>query len=261
MEARFEAFATVSRAFMDTHAGKSTENKVFFARIVVEDGKEAFRRLGVDRIPYIARIPPALHVRPTASISIPSDEVMSSSPNVGDKPKDIGAFVQERTGLNPGDLSAVGAASRSRFLPLVTLIFVGAVCYIGFLLSQAPFMRWPQLYALGAVVIYWFSTSGGMFNIIRNVPMVGYDRQSSQSIVFTRSQGQMGAEGYIMGSLYTLFGLLLATFVWLLPSVKNDSTRRVRGWVVLGLMALTLRIVLYNHEWKTYMRSHWYFFE
>lgn len=258
IEGRLESFAAVARAYAATHAGKPTEDKVFFIRIVYEEAQETFRRLGVTRLPYVARLPANIHVRASGPIALSNEDVLNTSPASGLTAKEFGAFLQERTGLNPGDLSAVGAASRSRFLPILTLAFLGGVCYVGWQLYKAPFMRWPQLYAAGAVGVYWFATSGGMYNIIRGVPMVGYDRKSSAAIVFTRGSGQMGAEGFMMGSIYLLFGLVAAAFIWLMPHVKDEATRRQRGWLLLGASAVLLQLALYNHSWKTYMNPRWY---
>ena len=68
---------------------------------------------------------------------------------------------------------------RSRLFPPV---FVAAVLAMGFLaynLYNAPFMKNLGLWVLGVLVIYWFSVSGGMHNIIRGVPMY-YPDQSGQ---------------------------------------------------------------------------------
>lgn len=68
---------------------------------------------------------------------------------------------------------------RSRLFPPV---FVAAVLAMGFLaynLYNAPFMKNLGLWVFGVLVIYWFSVSGGMHNIIRGVPMY-YPDQSGQ---------------------------------------------------------------------------------
>ena len=68
---------------------------------------------------------------------------------------------------------------RSRLFPPV---FVAAVLTMGFLaynLYYAPFMKNLALWVFGVLVIYWFSVSGGMHNIIRGVPMY-YPDQNGQ---------------------------------------------------------------------------------
>ena len=259
LDTRFEAFSTVAKAFASTHAGKTTEGKVFFIRLMFEDARDAFGRLGVRGLPYNARIPPSLHIKPTGSIPLPKEELLSTSMSAGLTAQEVGSFVQERTGLTPGDLSAAGAASRSRFLPLFTLAFLAGASFVGYKLYYARFVRIPALYAIGGLIIFWFSVSGGMYNIIRGVPFVGYDPRSKSAVVFTSGSGQMGAEGFIMGTFYVVFALLFASFSKLLPTVKEESERRLRGWVMLGAAAVIFRIVLGNHAWKTRMQSFWYF--
>ena len=68
---------------------------------------------------------------------------------------------------------------RSKLFPPV---FVAAVLALGFLaynLYYAPFMKNLALWVFGVLVVYWFSVSGGMHNIIRGVPMY-YPDQNGQ---------------------------------------------------------------------------------
>lgn len=259
LETRLTAFSTVAKAFASTHAGKNTEGKVFFIRMLFEDARDVFGRLGVKGLPYVARIPPSLHIRANSGISMPKDEELVGGTSTGLVPQDIGSFVQERTGLSAGDLSAAGSASRSRLLPLFTLAFLAGASFIGYKLYYAPFMQSPSLYAAGALAVTWFSVSGGMYNIIRGVPFVGYDPRTKEAVLFTQGSGQMGAEGFIMGTFLVIFAMLVASFTKLLPTVKVESERRVRGWVMLVAAAMVFRIILGNHAWKTRMNSYWYF--
>ena len=45
-------------------------------------------------------------------------------------------------------------------MPLVSLAVLACLGYVGFRLYYAPFMRQQWLYAVGALVVYWFSVSG-----------------------------------------------------------------------------------------------------
>ena len=260
LEGRFDAFSAVAKAFASTHAGKSTEGKAFFVRLMFENSRDTYGRLGVKGLPYLARISPSLLVRPTGSISIPKDEELTGGGSApGANPSDVANFVTALCGLSPGDVSTTGSASRSRFLPLFTLAFLAAVCMIGYKLYYAPFMRVPALYAMGGLAIFWFSVSGGMYNIIRGVPFVGYDSRTRSTVLFMPGSGQMGAEGFIMGTFYMIFALLVAGFTKLLPTVKDETERRLRGWVMLIVAGMVFSIIVGNHNWKTHMRSSWYF--
>lgn len=172
---------------------------------------------------------------------------------------DIGSFVAVTCGYSPGDLSAAGAASRSRLLPLFTLFFLAGALYVGVKLYYAPFMRWLPLYVLGGLFIFWFSVSGGMFNIIRGVPLVGYDPRTRNARLFMDGSGQLGAEGFIMGTHYLAFGVLVALFTRVLPTVKDNASRRAAGYTMLLLAFVLMVSVLNSHIWKTGMRSYFYF--
>lgn len=260
LEDLLKSFAAVARAFRAAHAGERTERKAFFATVVFEDAREVFNRLGVKGLPYLSHIPPTLAVKPSAPLNLPSGEELRAPP-VGTPwtPQDIADFVADRSGLSPGDVSAAAAAPRSPFLPLITLGVVGALCALGWQLYQAPFMRWPPLYMAGALVVMWFSVSGGMYNIIRGVPFVGVDRRTGQAQVFMDGSGQFGAEGFLLGSSYLVSGLLVAALTRVLPQVKDAEQRRVAGWVVLVLLWGCINFVTGMHAGKTGMRSFYYF--
>lgn len=49
----------------------------------------------------------------------------------------------------------------ARLMPVVSLAVLGGVGSVGYKLYYAPFMRHQALYAAGALVVYWFSVSGG----------------------------------------------------------------------------------------------------
>lgn len=71
-------------------------------------------------------------------------------------------------------------------------------------------------------------------------------------------QGQLGAEGYIMGSLYLLVGLIVAGATHLLPRIQDTSQRRMFGYVLLITAVFVFRNILGTFVWKTRMETHWY---
>ena len=64
--------------------------------------------------------------------------------------------------------------------PVLALSFLACAGYIGWRLYNTPFMWQSWIYAVGVLVVFWFSVSGGMFNIIRGMPLVGLDPNSRQ---------------------------------------------------------------------------------
>lgn len=251
-------FKLVAKTYAATHAGKPAAGAVFFARMEFSQTQSLFGRMGIKALPYLVRIPPSLAITEGGAVSVPQEEVLPQSGYPWPATR-IAEFVTERSGLPVGEVKhapLIGA----RLMPLVSLAVLGALIFVGIKLYNAPFMRHQALYAVGALVIYWFSVSGGMFNIIRGVPFVGYDHRKRTSMLFTSGQGQLGAEGFIMGTLYTTVGLAVAAFITLIPKVKDPSAQRVAAYAVMFVAFIAFRLVTGNHLWKTGMATTWYLF-
>lgn len=71
-------------------------------------------------------------------------------------------------------------------------------------------------------------------------------------------QGQLGAEGYIMGSQYMLLGLIVAAGTHLLPRLRDEHKRRTWGYILLVAGFLTFRSIMGTFIWKTHMKTEWY---
>lgn len=248
-------FALVARTFAATQAGKPAAGKVFFARIEYKASQGLFGRMGIKSLPFVARIPPSTPITRDGAVKIAKEDQME-----GDYPwraEALAQWVQDKTGLAVGEIKRA-SIFHSSLMPLLTLGVVGAVVAIGYQLYYAPFMRYKPLYAVGTLVVWWFSTSGGMYNIIRGVPMVGYDPRTRQSIMFMQGSGQLGMEGFIMGSLYSSFGLIVAAFVFVLPRVKDPQAQRTLAYLLLFFAFVSFRATVGNHLWKTGLHTHWY---
>lgn len=71
-------------------------------------------------------------------------------------------------------------------------------------------------------------------------------------------QGQLGAEGYIMGSQYMILGLIVAAGTHLLPRLRDEHKRRTWGYILLVAGFLTFRSIMGTFIWKTHMKTEWY---
>lgn len=250
-------FALVAKAFADTHKGTPSASKVVFAHMEFSVAKDLFGRLGVQSVPYLVRIAPGTPVAKDGAVSVAKADVMDVSSYPWDA-ETLAAFVQDRTGVSVGEIVRP-AAVRSRFLPLLTLAVMAGLGLLGQRLYHAAFMRHPAIYIAGALVVWWFSVSGGMHNIIRGVPLVGYDPATRKSMLFTSGHGQLGAEGFIMGTLYCTVGLVAAAFTNALPRVADPAARRYAGYGLLAAAVIAMHYINTNHQWKAGMRAEWYF--
>lgn len=100
-----------------------------------------------------------------------------------------------------------------------------------------------------------------MHNIIRKVPMFLGDMNNPAGLVFfyKGNQTQLGAEGYAVGFLYTIVGLLLAFSSHALVLVKSRSMQRSAMAFVLFASVWAVKKVVFLDNWKTGYNIHSYF--
>ena len=184
--------------------------------------------------------------------------------------------------------------------------------FLAYNLYYAPFMKNLALWVFGVLVIYWFSVSGGMHNIIRGVPMY-YPDQNGQvkvcrsvapmctmmctmadllrlfsaplhtawlltfghaldvcackpvihdkhptymishalQVFMPSNQGQLGAEGFIMGSMYLGFGLCVAALTFAVPKLASESGRRYAAYACIFSAVMIFRQIVSLYTWKT----------
>ena len=162
-------------------------------------------------------------------------------------------FVQAKTKLN------VGPIHRPPFLSTrqLGLIVLATLVWIPFAIKKIvkgeTLLHDPKLWLSGSVFIYFFSVSGAMHNIIRKMPMFLADRNDPNKLIFfyQGSGMQLGAEGFAIGFLYTIVGLLLAFVTHLLVKVRNLNVQRFVMIVALFVSFWAVKKVVYLDNWKT----------
>lgn len=164
------------------------------------------------------------------------------------------------------DLSELSAAAVERpsllTHPAFPLLLVGGLASGGaaaWRFYNSPLARVNALWAVGALAVYWFSTSGGMYNIIRGVPLVTANREGRMIWWLDGRSGQLGAEGFVMGSSYMLFSALLASLTYVAPRVKSAGARGVLSLVLVIAAALTALRILAAYKNKTGMSMRTFF--
>jgi len=188
---RLKEIGAAAKSFVKENRDTENDNKFVVVRLLLEESKDSLQRLGIKGLPYFSFIPGSLEITPGASVNLPSKNLMTPGPVEDWKAEDIATFISATSGLSPGDLSQLH--QRSPFLPVFVLLFLGASTVVGYKIAQSPLIHYMPLYVIGSLTVFWFSLSGGMYNIIRGVPMVGMDRQTQKPMVFMGGNGQMGA--------------------------------------------------------------------
>ena len=65
------------------------------------------------------------------------------------------------------------------------------------------------------------------------------------------NQGQLGAEGFIMGSMYLSFGLSVAALTFAVPKLASESSRRYAAYACIFSAAMLFRQIVSLYTWKT----------
>lgn len=233
----------------------STGSNIFFADLEFTESQEVFRRLNAQTL-FLFRLPPNLAVTPGETLRLKDQEILrpEKRPTQPVPAEEMVTFVRERTGHDIGRVDKP-AATQSWWFPVVSVSFLSSVAYVGYKVMYADVMRNMLMYALATLFVYWFSVSGGMHNIIRGMPMVTINPSTKLPQYFMPGQGQLGTEGFVMGSLYTLVGLSFGLVVYVAPKAKSPSYRRLLAYGGLALALFSFNQVVQLYTWKT--GYHW----
>lgn len=97
---------------------------------------------------------------------------MQCGPKIATYPwpaEDLVTCVSRQTGLSAAAVERPTVVQNPLFpLALLGGIVVGGA--VAWKLYNSPIVRITGLWTLGALAVYWFATSGGMYNIIRGIP-------------------------------------------------------------------------------------------
>eukprot|EP00193_Tetraselmis_chui_P018415 CAMPEP_0177792244 /NCGR_PEP_ID=MMETSP0491_2-20121128/24421_1 /TAXON_ID=63592 /ORGANISM="Tetraselmis chuii, Strain PLY429" /LENGTH=338 /DNA_ID=CAMNT_0019314645 /DNA_START=59 /DNA_END=1076 /DNA_ORIENTATION=- len=243
-------FGLLSKAYREEMKKTGQEGKIFFADIEFQESQEVFHRLGVQALPFVFRLPTSA-IKRDGRIALNDNDKMTpdSFPNYPWSAEDMGSFTAERTGLPTPTIDRPSFA-KSPLFPLIVLPTLASLAFLAWKVYCSDFIWHPLLWSTGAVFVCWFATSGGLYNIIRNVPMVTAD-QNGQPVFFMRGQGQLASEGFVLGTMEALFGISIAVLTHVAPKMTNSFAQRTTmgGVMVLALFCLVKVVGIYT--WKT----------
>ena len=163
--------------------------------------------------------------------------------------EEMKALVERYAGYPIGELWVPSFRDHPLYLPGVA---TGAALLLlgGGTAVRRGVLQWPPLYAVAALAVFWFATSGGLFMIIRKMPMYhGVDLMSSNWFL-AQPQGQLGMEGFYMGSLYLGFSLGLAFLTYVVPHIKAPPVKRLVSYLVVIAVLLLLQKIFRMLAWK-----------
>ncbi|KAK8575389.1 hypothetical protein V6N12_063064 [Hibiscus sabdariffa] len=242
-------FALVASSFITNHNHSNT--KLFFADIEFRESQSSFQLFGVNSLPHIRLVGPN-----AKSLKDDSDQMDQS--DFSRLSESMAEFVESRTKLTVGPIHRPPILSKTQMGLIVALLLISAPFVAKKIFSGETFLHDPNIWLSGAIFVYFFSVSGAMHNIIRKMPMFLLDRNDpSKLIFFYQGSGmQLGAEGFAVGFLYTVVGLLLAIVTHILVHVKNAKAKRAVMISAICVSFWAVQKVILLDNWKTGYRIH-----
>nr|CAD1841100.1 unnamed protein product [Ananas comosus var. bracteatus] len=235
-------FALLSASFS---AHNPSSSRLFFADLEFGESQSSFSLFGVNSLPHI-RI-----VTPNAG-SLRDSEPMDQS-NFAAGAESMAEFVASRTGLSLGPIQRPPPLSRGQIVALGVLLLILSPFVIKRILQGDTIFHDRKLWMASAIFVYFFSVSGAMHGIIRKTPMFLRDRNNPDRLIFfyQGSGMQLGAEGFAVGFLYTIVGLVIAFVTHVLVRIRSLAVQRTFMLVAMVIAYWAVRKVIHLDNWKT----------
>lgn len=243
-------YALVAAAYVKANPDSG---RVFFVDLEFSKAQSSFQAFGVSTLPNIKHLGPG-------NGSLADTEQMEQG-ELSRLADGMVSFVEAKTRQKVGPIERPPAFSKKQLIVLVGGLLVASPFVIKRIMAKDTIMHDPRFWCFNAVLVYFFSVSGGMHNIIRGMPFFTQDREHPGKLQFfyPGSGMQLGAEGFVVGSLYTLVGLSLAFVTHLLYEIRSKTAQRFFLLVVMGVSFIAVRKVISLDNWKTgyYVHGYW----
>lgn len=244
-----EDFILIAKTFYKTHIGTAEENSVFFCIADIKNTKMAFEAFKVETLPNVILTKETGKKQP-----LPWEQYPRTA-------EGIAQFLTAETGIPVGEIERPPLLSTLQMVVIGVFFLSLLPFFIKFILSNKTPLHNPWTWCLGGLFIYFFSSSGGMFDIIRGMPFSTRDRENPSKIIYwySSSGAQFWAEGFAIGSLYLAFGLLLSLVTFLTPHLKNAQIQRGVVLTSVVICFWAVKQLVYLDNWKTGYSIHGYF--
>ncbi|GLU23267.1 hypothetical protein SLE2022_392890 [Rubroshorea leprosula] len=249
-------FGLLASSFIENN-NRST--KLFFCDIEFRESQSSFHLFGVNSLPHIRL------VGQTAR-SVKDDSEPMDQSDFSRMAESMADFVEARTKLTVGPIHRPPILSKRQLTLVVAVFMIWLPFALKKIFTGETLLHDPKIWLAGAVFVYFFSVSGAMHNIIRKMPMFLVDRNDPNKLIFfyQGSGMQLGAEGFAIGFLYTVVGLLLAFVTHILVRVRDATVKRVVMIFVMLVSLWAVNKVISLDNWKTgygvhgYLPSSWF---
>ncbi|KAI8525163.1 hypothetical protein RHMOL_Rhmol13G0207600 [Rhododendron molle] len=240
-------FSLLASSFIENNPNPNPNKPhLFFCDVEFRESQQSFALFAVNSLPHIRLVP-------STALDLKADSIQMEAGDFSRLAESMAEFVESKTQLTVGPIHRPPVVSKKQVIVMVAGLLVLMPFVIKRVVAGETLLHDPNLWLAGAVFIYFFSVSGAMHNIIRHMPMFMVDRDDPSKLVFfyQGSGMQLGAEGFAVGFLYTVVGLLLAFVTHVLVRVRDVKVQRVVMIFALVVSFWAVKKVVFLDNWKT----------
>ncbi|GAB2298833.1 hypothetical protein Dimus_032910 [Dionaea muscipula] len=247
-------FSLVASSFISNNRDSSPHllSTLFFFDLEFKDSQSSFAFFDVNTLPHIRLIDP--------DVKNPKDAPQIDLRDYSRLAESIAELIETKTKVSIGPINRPPMFSRKQITVCVVIVLICTPYAIKKIIAGGTLLHDYRLWLFGAVFVYFFSVSGAMFNIIRKMPMFIQDRNDPGKLVFfyQGSGMQLGAEGFAVGFLYTIVGLVLALVTHGVIKIRNVNVQRTLMVIALIVSFWAVGKVVHLDNWKTGYGIHGY---
>nr|GLL23999.1 probable dolichyl-diphosphooligosaccharide--protein glycosyltransferase subunit 3B [Ipomoea trifida] len=246
-------FALLASSFLANNPDSKINSKLFFFNIEFQESQQTFSQFGVNSLPHIRVVPPS-------ATDLKKDSIQMDASDFSRMAESMAEFVEAKTNLEVGPIHRPPVVSKKQMMFIVAILLIWSPFLIKKILTGHTLLHDKYVWMAGAIFVYFFSVGGAMHNIIRKMPMFLADRNDPGKLVFfyQGSGMQLGAEGFSIGFLYTIVGVLLAFMTHVLVRVKSRSAQMMVMVFALFVSFWAVKKVISLDNWKTGYGIHAY---
>lgn len=241
-----EEFSILALSFIvNNKENRNSRSKLFFGHVEFKESQSSFALFGVNALPHIRLVNPNVE-------SLRDSDHMDQR-DFARLAESMAEFVESRTKLSVGPIVRPPLVSTKQLLLIAAMILLWIPYAIKKIIAGDTFLHDKKFWLLGAIFVYFFSVSGTMHNIIRKMPMFLADMNDPTKVVFfyQGSGIQLGVEGFAVGLLYTIVGLLLSFLTHALVRVRNLQVQQFLMIGALSMSVWAVKKVVFLDNWKT----------
>mmetsp|Transcript_32903 Transcript_32903/g.82657 ORF Transcript_32903/g.82657 Transcript_32903/m.82657 type:complete len:364 (-) Transcript_32903:62-1153(-) len=225
------SFATVASAYR-SHLYQTDaldQPTTFFIEVEHSACKNLFQRARVNSLPGVSLVPPTQRVNNAFGISaqLPMTHQMLQDP------QEFADWIEEELSIK--------LEIPNQYMMQIWAVLLVSVSLVAWKPRETlRLLRSQKFMIVAALIVYWYSLTGWVFNRIHSPPWLGYNQETHETTFLANGMRQQFVfEGYLMATLHVAVGVIVTAIVKILPSLKNPLHQRIATGILLFLLFCT----------------------